>query len=83
LGQVMIRGNWAPERCPLTMASMMDGWSDPKLTKQCVTPSSHNASKNANDAVYILPVDAARVVAGTVRGHVIDRVKEGGCRGQT
>jgi len=52
LGQVMIFGKlpffsfW-----PLTMASMMDGWSLPRFTKTWETPYSHKASKKANDAV--------------------------------
>lgn len=29
------------------------GWSDPRLTKQWVTPASQRASKKANDAVYL------------------------------
>jgi len=37
-----------------TMASMMLGWSEPKLTKQCETPASAMASKKANDVVYIV-----------------------------
>lgn len=70
----MIRGK-APflSRVPLTMASIMLGWSEPRLTKTCSTPASHSSSKKANDAVYILvspsgccvSVDAARYdVAG-------------------
>ena len=55
MGQVMMRGNWPPfSLWPLTMASMMLGWSEPRLTKQWVTPASHMASKKANDAVYML-----------------------------
>jgi len=42
---------------PLTMASMMLGWSDPRLTKQWVTPASHSASKKANEVVYILDLE--------------------------
>jgi hypothetical protein len=30
------------------------GWSEPRLTKQWVTPASHRASKKANEAVYLL-----------------------------
>lgn len=46
---------------------MMLGWSDPRFTKQCVTPASHSASKKANDVVYMLGgvavvVDKVRVV---------------------
>lgn len=49
------------------MASIMLGWSDPRFTKQCVTPASHSASKKANDVVYMLGgvavvVDKVRVV---------------------
>lgn len=33
---------------------MMLGWSDPRFTKQCVTPASHSASKKANEVVYML-----------------------------
>lgn len=50
----MMRGNLSGSRCPFTMASMMLGWSEPRLTKQWVTPASQMASKKANDAVYIL-----------------------------
>ncbi len=50
----MILGNLSFfSRAPLTMASMMLGWSEPKFTKQWVTPASHSASKKANDVVYI------------------------------
>ena len=53
LGQVMMRGKLGCDlRC--TMASMILGWSDPRLTKQCETPASAMASKKANDVVYIL-----------------------------
>ena len=48
-----MRGNLSlPRRCPLTMASMMAGWSDPKLTKTWLTPACQMASKKASDAVY-------------------------------
>lgn len=55
LGHVIILGN-CPffSLVPLTMASMMLGWSEPRFTKQWVTPASHSASKKANDVVYIL-----------------------------
>ena len=36
------------------MASMMLGWSEPRLTKTYSTPASHSASKKANEVVYIL-----------------------------
>jgi hypothetical protein len=50
-----MRGNWPlASRAPLTMASMMLGWSEPRLTKTCSTPASHSASKKANEVVYIL-----------------------------
>lgn len=50
----MMRGNWPFfSRWPLTMASMMLGWSEPRLTKQWVMPASQMASKKANDAVYM------------------------------
>lgn len=54
-GQVMMRGK-APfrSRWPLTMASMMLGWSEPRFTKQWLTPAPHSASKKADDAVYIV-----------------------------
>jgi hypothetical protein len=62
-----MRGNLPlASRWPLTMASMMLGWSDPRLTKQCVMPASQMASKKANDAVYIsgdASVDACLFVA--------------------
>jgi hypothetical protein len=41
------------------MASMMLGWSEPRLTKQWVMPASQMASKKANDAVYILCCSAS------------------------
>lgn len=40
--------------CPVTIASMILGWSLPRLTKQYLTPASHIASKKATDVVYIL-----------------------------
>jgi hypothetical protein len=49
-----MRGNWPFfSRCPLTIASMMLGWSEPRFTKTWVTPASHSASKKANDVVYM------------------------------
>lgn len=52
LGQVMILGNWFFfSFWPLTIASMMEGWSLPRLTKTCATPYSHRASKKAKEAV--------------------------------
>ena len=54
LGHVMMRGNLPlASRCPLTIASMMLGWSEPRLTKQWVMPASQMASKKAKEAVYI------------------------------
>lgn len=52
LGHVTILGN-CPffSFCPLTMASMMLGWSEPRFTKQCVMPASQMASRKAKDAV--------------------------------
>jgi len=51
----MMRGNLSFfSRAPLTMASMMLGWSEPRFTKQCVTPASHSASKKAKEVVYML-----------------------------
>jgi hypothetical protein len=47
-----MRGNLGFDFCT-TMASMMLGWSDPRLTKQCETPASAMASKKANDVVYM------------------------------
>jgi hypothetical protein len=53
-GQVMILGNWPFfSFWPLTMASMIEGWSDPRLTKTWLTPYSQSASKKAKDAVYL------------------------------
>jgi hypothetical protein len=50
----MILGNWPFfSFWPLTMASMIDGWSDPRLTKTFLTPASHRDSKKANEAVYL------------------------------
>lgn len=68
LGQVIILGNRSFfSLAPFTIASMMLGWSDPRFTKQCVTPASHSASKKANDVVYMfggvaVVVDKVRVV---------------------
>ena len=57
-GQVMIRGNLPFfSRWPFTIASIMLGWSDPRFTKQWVTPASWMASKKAKDAVYIVTED--------------------------
>lgn len=54
LGQVIMRGNLPSfRRWPFSIASIILGWSDPRLTKQCVTPALQRASKKANDAVYI------------------------------
>ena len=39
---------------PLTIASKILGWSEPKLTKQFLTPASTRASKKANDVVYLV-----------------------------
>jgi hypothetical protein len=42
-GHVMIRGNaCAFSFCPFTIASRMLGWSEPRLTKQYVTPACEN-----------------------------------------
>ena len=50
----MMRGNLPlASRWPLTMASMILGWSEPRLTKQWVTPASQMASKKADEAVYM------------------------------
>ena len=50
----MMRGNLPlASRWPLTMASMMLGWSEPRLTKQWVMPASQRASKKAYEAVYV------------------------------
>lgn len=58
----MILGNWPFfSFWPLTMASMMDGWSLPRLTKQCVMPASQMASKKAKDAVYLVRVSRCSV----------------------
>jgi hypothetical protein len=43
------------------MASMILGWSEPRLTKTWDTPASHSASKKANDVVYILGLLALSV----------------------
>jgi len=54
LGHVMILGNFPFfSFWPLTMASIMEGWSEPRLTKTWLTPYSHRASKKAKDAVYL------------------------------
>lgn len=63
----MMRGNWPFfSRWPFTMASMMLGWSEPRFTKQWVTPASQRASKKANDVVYILGDDGAAGVVVVV-----------------
>jgi hypothetical protein len=39
-GHVIIRGNWSGfSFWPLTMASRMEGWSEPRLTKTWETPA--------------------------------------------
>jgi hypothetical protein len=38
----------------MRIASMILGWSDPRFTKQWVTPAPQRASKKANDAVYMV-----------------------------
>lgn len=64
----MMRGN-CPffSRAPLTMASMMLGWSEPRLTKTWVTPASQSASKKAKEVVYISGCCSAG--AGVVEDH--------------
>lgn len=55
----MIRGKFALfSRWPLTMASMMLGWSDPRLTKTWLMPASPRDSKKANEVVYMPGGDA-------------------------
>lgn len=55
-----MRGNFPlSSLCPLTMASMILGWSDPRFTKQWVTPALHSASKKADDAVYMAAVSSS------------------------
>lgn len=50
----MIRGKFALfSRWPLTMASMMLGWSDPRLTKTWLMPASPRDSKKAKEVVYM------------------------------
>lgn len=50
----MILGKFALfSRWPLTIASMMLGWSDPKLTKTWLMPASPRDSKKANEVVYM------------------------------
>lgn len=59
LGHVMIRGKLPFfSRWPFTMASMMLGWSEPRLTKTWETPASQRASKKAKDVVYMLGGEA-------------------------
>lgn len=61
-GHVIIRGNLPfASLVPLTMASIILGWSEPRFTKQWVIPASQIASKNANDAVYMLSGSVAMV----------------------
>lgn len=48
-GNVSLRSLW-----PLITASMKLGWSEPRLTKQWVTPASQMASRKALDAVYMV-----------------------------
>lgn len=53
-GHVMILGKFALfSRWPLTMASMMLGWSDPRLTKTWLMPASPRDSKKAKEVVYM------------------------------
>lgn len=77
-GQVMILGNWPFfSFWPLTMASMMLGWSEPRLTKQCVMPASQMASKKAKDAVYLRACQWTRQSWGTGCIHHGDDVAAG------
>lgn len=66
-GQVMIRGKVEGEDLPRTMASMMEGWSEPRLTKTCETPALKRASKKAEEVVYIWG-DEEEEEVGWVRG---------------
>lgn len=56
-GKASLRSRW-----PLTMASMMLGWSEPRFTKQWLTPALHSASKKADDAVCMAAVLAPSAV---------------------
>lgn len=38
---------------PLTMASIMLGWSDPRFTKTWLMPASPRDSKKAKEVVYM------------------------------
>lgn len=61
----MMRGNRSFfSRAPLTMASMILGWSEPRFTKQWLTPAAQRASKKANEVVYML-------------GSIVDRLRRG------
>lgn len=50
----MMRGKLDGSDFPRTMASMMDGWSEPRLTKTCETPAFQRTSKKAKEVVYML-----------------------------
>jgi len=57
-------------RFPFTIASIMDGWSEPTLTKHAVMPDSHSASINANAVVYL--VGGAEAMDADVRRAAAD-----------
>ena len=70
----MMRGNLGFDFI-CTMASMMLGWSEPRLTKQWVMPASQIASKKAKEAVYMLLGSAA--MADDVEAFLLGKIAEG------
>jgi hypothetical protein len=46
------------------MLFTLTGWSDPRLTKTWATPASHNASKKAKEAVYMLEAILTSICQG-------------------
>lgn len=63
-----MRGKVEGEFLPRTMASMMDGWSEPRLTKTWETPAEKRASKKAEEVVYMSGEEEAALAMGWVRG---------------
>lgn len=57
-GQVMILGNWSLRSFwPLTIASRIDGWSDPRFAKTCVMPAcscQYGQSRQLNSQMHVL-----------------------------
>ena len=63
-----MRGKAVGLALPRIMASMMEGWSEPRLTKTCETPAAKRASKKAKEVVYMSGEEEAALGVGWVRG---------------